>query len=274
MEEKKEENQDVRRFIEAEMKRQPEARLFRCDYQGQSIWVKRAEHVYHKEWLQFSRWACMKLGLAMLQPGADTDGGKAIRFEAGRMRRLEKKGLPVPAVRAAGKDWLAVEDAGRNLAEILRDSAVSLEEKKRLVGLAAKGLAQFHALGLHHGRPAVKDMAWDGKQVRLLDFEDGIMMKVPRPRRVQRDVLLFLQSIIKEGEQAGVELAREALRTYAGEVPQQAQEAAKYFADFKGIYAFLKYFLRHTGADLETTYQTLRLFRETKNEKKNGRKRT
>lgn len=248
---------NLRHRIENEIISHGEARVFPVEYQGRRIWVKRAEKVRHEAWLRFSRYLCVKLGLSMLQPGADPNGKKAIRFEAGRMRRLETRGLPVPTVCASGEDWLAMEDAGRNLVDILGDPQTPRQEKERLVSMAAEMLAALHAQGLHHGRPALKDMAYDGKKVMLLDFEDGIMIHVGRRQRLWRDLLLFLQSAVKEGDP---KLAETALAAYREKRPALAREAVEHFGSFKGLYFFFKYLLRYTGSDLETTYQVLSLF--------------
>ena len=251
---------DLKQYIEAAMKKNPSSRTLCLEHQGKRIWVKKAEEVRNKTWLKFSRWLCIKLGLSILQPGADPDGKKAVRFEAGRLKRLAAKHLPVPHLVASGHDWLALEDGGRNLCDIMGDREISPEEKRRLAVQAAEMIAQFHAAGVHHGRPAVKDMAYDGKMLRLLDFEDGIMLRVSRSRRLQRDLLLFLQSLIKEtGDPM---LAQEALKAYGGLMPREARAACAYFAGFKGLYIFFRYFLRYFGSDLETTYQVLRLFHE------------
>ena len=251
------EDEKLRLFIEKEITRRGEARVFPVDYQGRKIWVKRAEKVRNEAWLRFSRALCVKFGLSMLQPGADPNGGKAVRFEAGRMRRLKKRGVPVPVVCASGADWLAMENAGRNLIDVLGEAKTSRKEKEDLICKAAELLAAFHAQGIHHGRPALKDMAYDGERVVLLDFEDGVMLRVGRRQRLWRDLLLFLQSVVKETDP---QLAEIALAAYREKHPALAQEAVAHFGSFKGLYLFFKYVLRHMGSDLETTYQVLGLF--------------
>ena len=251
------EEAELRLFIEREITRQVEARVFPIDYQGRRIWVKRAEKVRHEAWLRFSRALCVRLGLSMMQPGADPNGCKAVRFEAGRMRRLKKRGVSVPVVCASGADWLAMENAGKNLVDILGDAKTTRQEKENLVCKAAELLAYIHAQGIHHGRPALKDMAYDGEKVVLLYFEDGIMIRVGRRQRLWRDLLLFLQSVVKEGDP---KLAELALLAYRAKRPVIANEAIEHFGSYKGLYLFFKYILRYTGSDLETTYQVLSLF--------------
>ena len=257
MAERDAEEEKLRLFIEKEIIRQGKSRVFSVDYQGRRIFVKRAERVRHKAWLRFSRALCVRLGVSMLQPGADPNGAKAVRFEAGRMRRLKKRGLPVPVVCASGADWLAMENAGIKLIKVFRNTEISRQEKEELIRRAAELLVALHAQGIHHGRPALKDMVYDGERIVLLDFEDGILLRTSRRQRLWRDLLLFLQSVVKETDP---ELAEVALAAYRAKHPALAQEAVAHFGSFKGMYLFFKYVLRHMGSDLETTYQVLGLF--------------
>lgn len=243
-----------------EMAKRPGERVFSFSFEGRRIWVKQAEHVYHEAWLRFARRACLLLGLGILQPGADPDGARAVRFEAGRLRRLSRLGLPVPEVFASGATWLALFDCGKPLSNVVRDAPEM--EREAALCQAAEGLASLHAHGLHHGRPALKDMMWDGERSRLLDFEDGVIVGLAREKRLARDVLLFLQSIMKEAGAAGPSLARIAFAAYSKRSPERARAAAERFGAMDALYAFLRVFLRHTGSDLSSVYEALRLLRE------------
>ena len=134
-------------------------------------------------------------------------------------------------------------------------------QKEEMLSSGAEDLARLHALGLHHGRPALKDMMWDGTRVMLIDFEDGILIGLPREKRILRDVLLFVQSIFKEAGADANRLAETAFRTYAGRQPHYAARAFAYFCRLDARYLVLKIFLRHTGSDLESVYRTLAFFR-------------
>ncbi|BEU86668.1 hypothetical protein TAMA11512_01320 [Selenomonas sp. TAMA-11512] len=232
---------------------------------NRTVYVKQAEPVHNAAWLRFSRWATITLGLGILQPGADPDGEKALRLEAGRLRRLQDRGISVPEVYAAGYNWIALYDAGENAAVCIRKDVCSYEEKRRLIVAAAENLASLHSMGLHHGRPHLKDMLWDGETISLLDFEDGYLIDVAREKRIMRDLLLFLQSIYKEaaeaGKDCGPELAQLAFSTYAAKETYYASYAKKYFGDLSVLYLLLG-ILRCAGSDLESVYQTLKLFRQ------------
>ena len=243
-----------------EMEKRPGERVFSFLFGGRRIWVKRAEHVYHEAWLRFARRACLVLGLGILQPGADPNGVRAVRFEAGRLQRLARCGMPVPEVFAKGTDWVALFDCGKPLSNVVRDAPEM--EREAALTQAAEGLAALHAHGLHHGRPALKDMMWDGERTWLLDFEDGVIIGLSREKRLARDVLLFLQSIMKEAGKDGPALARLAFDSYRQKSPESARFACSYFGAMGGIFLFLRVFLRHTGSDLLSIYEALRLLRE------------
>lgn len=251
---------DWKAVVLQEMEKRPDERVFSFLLEGRRIWVKRAEHVYHEAWLRFARRACLLLGLGILQPGADPNGARAIRFEAGRLRRLARLGLPVPEVFASGADWVALFDCGKPLSNVVRDA--SEMEREAALSQAAEALAALHARGLHHGRPALKDMMWDGSRSWLLDFEDGVIIGLPREKRLARDVLLFLQSIMKEAGEAGPALARIAFDVYRRKSPESACLACSYFGAMGALFLFLRVFLRHTGSDLLSIYEALRLLRE------------
>ena len=240
-----------------EMEKRPGERVFSFLFGGRRIWVKRAEHVYHEAWLRFAR---LVLGLGILQPGADPNGVRAVRFEAGRLQRLARCGMPVPEVFAKGTDWVALFDCGKPLSNVVRDAPEM--EREAALAQAAEGLAALHAHGLHHGRPALKDMMWDGERTWLLDFEDGVIIGLLREKRLARDVLLFLQSIMKEAGKDGPALARLAFDSYRRKAPESARFACSYFGSMGGIFLFLRVFLRHTGSDLLSIYEALRLLRE------------
>ena len=129
-----------------EMEKRHGERVFSFLFGGRRIWVKRAEHVYHEAWLRFARRACLVLGLGILQPGADPNGVRAVRFEAGRLQRLARCGMPVPEVFAKGTDWVALFDCGKPLSNVVRDAPEM--EREAALTQAAEGLAALHAHGL------------------------------------------------------------------------------------------------------------------------------
>lgn len=250
--------------VEKEIKAKPEERVFSFDWQGEKVWLKQPEHVRNTAWINFARWACGVLGLHILQPGNTTNGKRALEIEGARLRRLTRLGMPVPRCVGQGDGWLVISDVGKCADTILTDKAIDYEERRAVLRELARNLAGLHREWCHHGRPAIRDMAWDDKtqKAHILDFEDGILPGLSPKRRQQRDVLLFIQSIFKECGSEAADFAAEALRTYEEEYPEGYRAAVQYFGSFTGIYTFFAVFLRYCGRDLESTYQILKLFRE------------
>lgn len=248
-----------------EIAARPGSRIFSFDYKGQKVWIKQAEKVQNVTWVRFARWACLTLGMGIFQPGADPDGEKAIRLEAGRLRRLKRLGISVPHVFGYGKNWTGMSDGGRNARDVITDKNIPEEKRLSILADLARELAKLNKLGYHHGRPALKDMMYDGNKVTILDFEDGMLIGLKRERKIQRDILLFVQSIMKETEEQGWKYANHALKAYGEINPQGLKSAADYFGSFDFLHGFFKLILRRFGSDLESTYQTLNIFREYKN---------
>ncbi|WP_314093476.1 hypothetical protein [Selenomonas noxia] len=168
----------------------------------------------------------------------------------------------MPEVFAAGDEWLALADCGDNLIDVLGDADLPVQAAQTILSSAAENLAALHALGIHHGRPALKDMVWDGQEVTLLDFEDGIIVGLSREKRILRDLLIFMQSIFKEMGNDGPLLAAGAFAVYARIQPHYAIRARAYFGRFNLLLLVLQIGLRYTGRDLESVYQTLHFFRK------------
>ena len=142
---------------------------------GRRFWLKRVERLS---------------GRLRLQKG---DPAKAFAAEREGLRALAAAGLPVAGVAAEGPDWVLMPDAGPVLPEVVRDAGRSEAEKLRAFEAAGRALGRLHWAGMAHGRPAVRDVCWDGAEARFIDLE--------RFRRAGRagfwqaaDVVMFAQT--------------------------------------------------------------------------------
>jgi tRNA A-37 threonylcarbamoyl transferase component Bud32 len=155
---------------------EPPRRVRRLDLRdGRRFWLKRVERLS---------------GRLRLQKG---DPGRAFAAEREGLRALEAAGLPVAGVAAEGPDWMLMPDAGPVLPEVVADSGRGEAEKLRAFAEAGRALGRLHWAGMAHGRPAVRDVCWDGAQARFIDLE--------RFRRAARagfwqaaDVVMFAQT--------------------------------------------------------------------------------
>ena len=142
---------------------------------GRRFWLKRVEQLS---------------GRLRLQKG---DPGRAFAAEREGLRVLAEAGLPVAGVVAEGDGWVLMPDAGPVLPEVVRDPGRGEAEKLRAFAEAGRALGRLHWAGMAHGRPAVRDVCWDGAEARFIDLE--------RFRRAKRagvwqaaDVVMFAQT--------------------------------------------------------------------------------
>jgi tRNA A-37 threonylcarbamoyl transferase component Bud32 len=142
---------------------------------GRRFWLKRVERLS---------------GRLRLQKG---DPARAFAAEREGLRAVAAVGVPVAEVTAEGPDWVLMPDAGPTLPTVARQSEVGEEERLPAFAAAGRALGQLHWAGMAHGRPAVRDVCWDGREARFIDLE--------RFRRARRagfwqaaDVVIFAQT--------------------------------------------------------------------------------
>ena len=143
------------------------------DWAGERLWIKRAVSVG---------------GLDRLRKPWPK---RAFAREIATLRAFEKLGAPVPGIVTAGDDFVVMRDGGEGLPALL----AATDDPAPLLAAAGDGLARFHALGLVHGRPALRDMLWDGQAVRFVDFERPPQRGTAYARAL--DLLIFHHSLLR-----------------------------------------------------------------------------
>ncbi|MFN6925487.1 MAG: serine/threonine protein phosphatase [Tabrizicola sp.] len=132
----------------------PLRRVRRLDLpDGRRFWLKRVERLS---------------GLLRLQKG---DPGKAFAAEREGLRVLDAAGLPVAGIVAEGPGWMLMPDAGPTLPEVVADAARDDAARLAAFRQAGRALGDLHWAGQVHGRPAVRDICWDGRTARFIDLE-------------------------------------------------------------------------------------------------------
>jgi tRNA A-37 threonylcarbamoyl transferase component Bud32 len=141
---------------------------------------------------------------------------------------LAAAGLPVAEVVAEGPGWMLMPDAGPVLSQIVADAGRNEAEKLRACAEAGRALARLHGAGVAHGRPAVRDVCWDGQVARFIDLE--------RFRRASRagfwqaaDVVMFAQTAFTSWPEDARWLEA-ALGAYAVSAPEGAVVAVRRLA--------------------------------------------
>ncbi|VDC25221.1 phosphotransferase [Pseudogemmobacter humi] len=142
---------------------------------GGTFWLKRVE----------------KLSLRLrLQKG---DPRRAFEAEREGLKTLAAKGLPVPKILLEGPDYFLLPDAGPTLEQIAGDEARPVPDREAAFAAAGKALARLHWAGLSHGRPAPRDICWDGCTARFIDLE-RFSLACRSGFRQALDVVIFTQS--------------------------------------------------------------------------------
>lgn len=186
----------------------PPARVRRLDLSdGRRFWLKRVERLS---------------GQLRLQKG---DPARAFAAEREGLRALAAAGLPVAGVAREGADWVLLPDAGLTLPEVLADPGRSEAEALRAFAETGRALGRLHWAGMAHGRPAVRDVCWDGSAVRFIDLE--------RFRWARRaglwqaaDVVMFAQTAFTRWPEDGRWLEA-TLAAYAVSAPEGATAAVR-----------------------------------------------
>lgn len=120
---------------------------------GERLWLKRIEDI------------SLRL---RLQKG---DSRRAFTNELNALRLLGNAGLAVPEILAEGPDHFVMADVGLTLAHLLRSSTGSHARRSAAFRAAGAAIGRLHKAGFAHGRPAIRDICWDGDEARFIDLE-------------------------------------------------------------------------------------------------------
>jgi tRNA A-37 threonylcarbamoyl transferase component Bud32 len=122
-------------------------------------------------------------------------GNARTAFEAERtgLQVLAREGLPVAPIALDGPGYMVLSDVGRALNMVLREAPA--DERVRAFQAAGLSLARLHGKGFVHGRPAIRDICWDGSEARFIDLE---RFSVARHGRLYQalDVVMFVQTVM------------------------------------------------------------------------------
>lgn len=156
-------------------------------------WVKRAEPDGKNRCLALFRRATVLVPWPLLRATATTGDCDSLRAEAARLQRWRQAGLPAPEVLEVGAAHFVTADAGVPLRDWLREEADPVR-RLEAVTMAARALGQLHRLGFCHGRPFLKDIVYDGRQVTFIDLEEEPSEVMPLVTAQVRDLMLFVMS--------------------------------------------------------------------------------
>lgn len=122
--------------------------------------------------------------------------------------------LPLaPKIVLLDEDFFVMENIGKTLQRVAKEEDYA-DVRLHAFTKAGEGLARLHVLGLHHGRPALRDIAYhrENDSVTLLDWENEKKF-IQAPAAVL-DLFLFIHSCFRE-EWSDTSLLNAALAGYA-----------------------------------------------------------
>jgi tRNA A-37 threonylcarbamoyl transferase component Bud32 len=156
-------------------------------------WVKRAEPEGKNRLLALARHATVLVPWPLLRATATTGDCDTLLAEAARLRHWRAAGLPAAELLDVGADYFVTADAGQPLRTWLREEK-SPASRMKAVTLAARSLGQLHRQGFCHGRPFLKDIVYDGRQVTFIDLEEDPTEVMSLGTAQVRDLMLFVMS--------------------------------------------------------------------------------
>jgi tRNA A-37 threonylcarbamoyl transferase component Bud32 len=177
---------------------------------GRLFWLKRVERL---------------TGVMRAQKGDPT---RAFEAERAGLHALADAGLPVAELTAEGPDRMLMPDAGPILSDVVADPGRDEAGKLAAFAAAGRSMGRLHWAGLVHGRPAVRDICWDGTEARFIDlerFRPGARGGV----RQAADVVMFAQTAFTQWPEDPRWLEA-ALEAYATNAPEGAMDRVRRLA--------------------------------------------
>lgn len=212
-----EKNQEpLKREAERQIALRPESRVFSFFWEGRKYWIKRKLGNHRRQFVKGSV-------------------EKEFHYETAHLTEAARAADCVPEVMLLTDDYVALRDGGDNLTKVLLSGAGE-DEKLMVMRKAGEALASLHRAGLYHGRPALRDITWDGKKITLIDWESKTYFK-SLSRRQMTDVLIFIQGMYRESWMKD-DYVRAAWEGYWGNGGGPAIEEARRFLKSHGfVYA-------------------------------------
>jgi len=176
--------------------------------------------------------------LAILRRDGAGKRGDTLLRQAARIRDLGARGLPVAPLIHADRDFLVTADRGQTI-----EGAVRYSEVRERIGMdeaplhaillsMTHTLARLHGADTAHGRPKMRDFAWDGAAVTVLDLEEEPWTVMPMADAQARDVFLWIHDLCSAP--LSREVAPEAAAALAGPMAAPTRASLTRFLRLSG----------------------------------------
>lgn len=172
-----EEKQALQKEAERQMEKHPGERVFSFVWRGQTFWLKKKQ--------SNDRVRAAKYSVE-----------KEFYYEVARISIAAQMTDCAPDMVLLQDSCFVLRNGGRTVQEWLM-SEVPEQEKRNIAREAGRTLCRLHQAGLYHGRPALRDMVWNGRRLTLLDWENRTYFR-DLPHRQMTDAVLLLQGMYRE----------------------------------------------------------------------------
>ncbi len=171
------EERAFRRAAETAASMHPEQRVLSFQWEGETFWIKKKQGNHRMQAVKYSV-------------------EQEFYYEAARIAIAARLSDCAPDLVFLTDTYMVLRDGGRTVHDwLLADGPET--EKCRILEEAGQALCRLHRAGLYHGRPALRDMTWNGARITLLDWENRTYFH-DLPHRQMTDAVLFLQGLFRE----------------------------------------------------------------------------
>lgn len=184
---------DFKKAVEQEIGRQGEKRVIHFVYEGQDYFIKRRISNHRN---------------AFAKQSVD----EAFFCEVYKIMTVNQYFPLAPEIVLLDQDYFVMKSDGASLQAVAKEAPWQ-ECRLDAFRKAGEGLARLHEAGLHHGRPALRDIAYNKETGRItfLDWENEKRFIKEDPRVI--DFVLFIHGMFREKWHGG-ELLETAMKGY------------------------------------------------------------
>lgn len=180
--------------IEHQLTKQSQ-RSFSIQWQQQKIWVKQSEQKNSKFIPLLTHFISKLSNNPLYYPSVESR--LPLKREAQRLNLMKEKGFNVPTVLLSHENYLVMTDIGPSVKDWLTDKNTATYQRQHILLAAATALAKLHQHHRWHGRPALRDLCWDGSQIGFIDFEEDPHQHLSIDQCMVRDVLIFVHGLYR-----------------------------------------------------------------------------
>lgn len=185
---------DLQQAVDKAIALQPEKRVLPFLYQDQALFIKRKvsnhRNVFAKQSVEAAFWC-----------------------EVYKIMTVNQYFPLAPEIVLLQDSYFVMKAVGKTLQGVAKEAPWA-DCRIRAFQKAGEGLAQLHQAGLHHGRPALRDIAYDKEadKITFLDWENEKRFIDADPRVL--DLFLFIHSCFREKSWKDRSLLEAAMKSY------------------------------------------------------------